>query len=298
MTVISASGIHKAYGSNHVLDGLDFDLHSGEALALLGPNGAGKTTTIEIILGFVARDSGSVAVLGQDPASSRDEGWRGKIGVAIQSGQDHPKWKVSEFLQWVRAHYEESTRLRSVTELATTFGLSDHLDKPLLNLSGGLRRRVDIAAAVINRPELLVLDEPTTGLDPAVKRAVHDVVVDQIDTGTALLLATHDLSEAERIADRILILNGGGIVAEGSPDALRSSVEGNAEVTWRQNGERHIHVSEAPEQFVHGILSEGGVTDLEVRRSSLEDAYLSLIDPEHAGPAVWRGAKVLTGGER
>lgn len=277
MTVVSATGLRKAYGSHQVLEGLDLQLQPGEAVALLGPNGAGKTTTLEILLGFVRRDAGTVDVLGEDPARVRDEHWRARIGVAIQGGQDHPKWRVYEFLRWARAHYEESTKLRGVDELAATFGLEEHMNKALMDLSGGLRRRLDLAAAVINRPELLVLDEPTTGLDPEVKRAVHDVVVDQIDNGTSLLLATHDLAEADRIADRILILNDGGIVAEGSPNGLRAQVRGNAEVTWHQDGANHVHVTSEPEEFVHGLLLEDGVSDLEVRRSTLEDAYLALI---------------------
>ena len=219
--MIDARDIRKSYGRQNVLDGVDLTLHEGESVAILGPNGAGKTTIIEILMGFLPRNAGRVNVLGQDPSRQQSPQWRARIGMAIQTGHDHPKWRVSEFLAWIHEHYGTSSQLRTVDELLEVFDLTEHSRKPLLNLSGGLRRRVDLAVAVMNRPELLVLDEPTTGLDPAAKRAVHDVVADQMDNGSSLLLTTHDLAEADRLASRIIILDEGKVVADGSPHALR-----------------------------------------------------------------------------
>ncbi|MDF1487198.1 ABC transporter ATP-binding protein [Tessaracoccus caeni] len=278
MTAIRAAGIRKTYGDTTVLDGIDVALQPGQAVALLGPNGAGKTTTVEILMGFVDRDGGTVEVLGVDPASQRGDSWRSRVGMVVQQGRDRPKWRVHEFLRWIHAHYPEGPRLRSVDEMLDAFELHEHAHKTLVTLSGGLRRRLDLAAALIARPDLLVLDEPTTGLDPVAKRAVHDIVADQIDTGTALLLTTHDLAEADRLAGRILILNRGTIVAEGSPDQLRRQVESNVEITWNADGAHHVHVTTAPEAFVRDLLRDD-VTGLEVRRTSLEDAYLALVDP-------------------
>ncbi|MFT3944601.1 MAG: ABC transporter ATP-binding protein [Ancrocorticia sp.] len=287
MAVIDASGIRKAYGKNTVLDGVGLTLEEGESVAILGPNGAGKTTTIEILMGFLSRDAGEVSVLGADPSKSQPPQWRARIGMAIQTGHDHPKWRVIEFLNWIHAHYDPSPQLRTVDEVLDLFDLAEHAKKPLLKLSGGLRRRVDLAAAVMNRPELLVLDEPTTGLDPAAKRAVHDVVADQMEGGTSLLLTTHDLAEADRLASRILILDEGRIIADGSPQQLREQVESMVEVTWMQGGSRHLHVAAEPEGFVRDLLVDRDVTGLEVRRTSLEDAYLALVNREKNRPSAW-----------
>lgn len=297
MAVIDARDIRKAYGRNTVLDGVDLTLHEGESVAILGPNGAGKTTTIEILMGFLSRDGGWVNVLGQDPSREQSPRWRSRIGMAIQTGHDHPKWRVNEFLTWIREHYENASQLRTVDELLEVFGLTDHARKPLLNLSGGLRRRVDLAAAVVNRPELLVLDEPTTGLDPAAKRAVHDVVADQMDNGTSLLLTTHDLAEADRLASRIIILDEGRVVADGSPRALREQVESMVEITWSQGGANHLHVAAEAEGFVRALLRDEDVRHLEVRRTSLEDAYLALVNREEQRPAAWRGTGAKYGTE-
>ena len=280
---IVATDVRKSYAGTTVLDGVDVRLGAGETLALLGPNGAGKTTTVEILAGFLPRDGGEVRVLGQDPAREAGPHWRARIGMAIQVGRDHPKWRVREFLAWVHAHYPADSRPRDVDDLLTTFGLSGHAHRSVLTLSGGLRRRLDLAAAVVGRPELLILDEPTTGLDPSARRAVHDLVVDQVESGSSLLLTTHDLAEAERLADRILILDHGRVVAQGSPDELRRSVEGQAEITWTSGGRRHLHVSAAPEDFLRELLTDGDVSGLEIHRPTLEDAYLRLVTPGQDG---------------
>lgn len=280
---IQATGVRKAYAGTTVLDGVDVRLGAGETLALLGPNGAGKTTTVEILAGFLPRDGGEVSVLGQDPAREAGAQWRARIGMAIQVGRDHPKWRVREFLAWVQAHYPADSHPRDVDDLLATFGLSGHAQRSVLTLSGGLRRRLDLAAAVVGRPDLLILDEPTTGLDPSARRAVHDLVADQVESGSSLLLTTHDLAEAERLADRILVLDRGRVVAQGSPDELRRSVEGQAEITWTSGGTRHLHVSAAPEDFLRELLTDGGVSGLEVHRPTLEDAYLRLVTPDADG---------------
>lgn len=298
MAVIEARGIRKAYQKNTVLDGVDLTLDEGESVAILGPNGAGKTTTIEILMGFLSRDAGEVSVLGADPSKLQSPQWRARIGMAIQTGHDHPKWRVIEFLNWIHAHYDPSPQLRTVDEVLAIFDLTEHAKKPLIKLSGGLRRRVDLAAAVMNRPELLVLDEPTTGLDPAAKRAVHDVVADQMDNGTSLLLTTHDLAEADRLASRILILDEGRIIADGSPQQLREQVESMVEVTWMQGGTRHLHIAATPESFVRDLLRDDDVTGLEVRRTSLEDAYLALVNRQNERPAAWVSHEQVSGPER
>ncbi|MGO3797410.1 MAG: ATP-binding cassette domain-containing protein, partial [Pauljensenia sp.] len=193
-------------------------------------------------------------------------------------------------LAWVQSHYPVDTRPRDVDDLLATFGLSGHAQKSILTLSGGLRRRLDLAAAVVGRPELLILDEPTTGLDPSARRAVHDLVAEQVEAGSSLLLTTHDLAEADRLADRILILDRGRVVAQGSPDELRRSVEGQAEITWTSGSTRHLHVSTAPEDFLRELLTGADVSGLEIHRPTLEDAYLRLITPDtdgaHARPTT------------
>ena len=146
MAVIEARGIRKAYQKNTVLDGVDLTLDEGESVAILGPNGAGKTTTIEILMGFLSRDAGEVSVLGADPSKLQSPQWRARIGMAIQTGHDHPKWRVIEFLNWIHAHYDPSPQLRTVDEVLAIFDLTEHAKKPLIKLSGGLRRRVDLAA--------------------------------------------------------------------------------------------------------------------------------------------------------
>ena len=181
MSVITATGVHKSYGKVTVLDHIDFTLEPGETVALLGPNGAGKTTTVEILAGFVPRDGGEVNVLGSDPAIASDPKWRARIGIGMQVSRDHSKWRVTELLTWVLSHYDPTRHPHTLESMVDTFGLREHAHKSILALSGGLRRRLDLACAIIGRPDLLILDEPTTGLDPAARRAVHDIVTDQVD---------------------------------------------------------------------------------------------------------------------
>ena len=198
--------------------------------------------------------------------------------MTLQAQRDHAKWRVMEFLNWIRASYEGIRDCRDVSELIDSFDLGKHAYKTISTLSGGLRRRLDLAAALVTSPDLLILDEPTSGLDPTAKRAVHDIVADEVDAGMALLLTTHDLSEADRLADAILILNEGRIAAEGSPESLRLRVETQAEVMWTSNGSRYVHATPEPEPFLRELMQDPSVSDLEVRRTSLEDAYLGLVE--------------------
>lgn len=272
--VIDVTGLSKSYGGTPVLRDLHLQVQPGEVLALLGPNGAGKTTLIEIVLGLVRGDSGSVRLLGEVPGPQAGRDWQRQLGVVLQFGHDRAKWRVAEMVAWVASHYPHP---RDGEELLARFGLSAHARKPLGKLSGGLRRRLDLVLALLGRPGVLILDEPTTGLDPAAKRAVHDLLADEVDAGTTMLLSTHDLAEAERLASRVAILAGGRIVADGSPASLRHAIASTVEITWQVDGKHFVHTTDQAEDYVRQLLRDSAVTDLEVRRTTLEDAYLQLV---------------------
>lgn len=283
-SVISVDGLRMAYGTKEVLRDVSFTLGEGEVVALLGPNGAGKTTTIEILEGFRARSAGAVSVLGSDPITA-DERWRGRVGVVLQSWRDHARWRVRELLhQFGRyyAPYSETNRPRPypVDELLALVGLTEVAAQRVRSLSGGQRRRLDVAIGIVGRPELLFLDEPTVGFDPVARRDFHDVIHRLADLeGTSILLTTHDLSEAERLADRILILNGGEIVANGSAEQLAREAAGTTEVRWTRAGQRHVHSTADGTAFARDLFTQYGdeIGDLEIRRSSLEDTYLAMV---------------------
>jgi ABC-2 type transport system ATP-binding protein len=284
--VLDVDGLRMRYGTRDVLHDVTFRACRGEVLALLGPNGAGKTTTIEILEGFRMRSAGRVAVLGTDPAHG-DERWRARLGIVLQSWRDHGKWRVRELLAHLGGYY---TRFSTPTirrpmdpdELIAAVGLTDQANQPIRQLSGGQRRRLDVAIGIVGRPELLFLDEPTVGFDPEARREFHDLVhrlsgQDQ----TTILLATHDLDEADQLADRIVILNGGRIVADGTASELAHLIAGHDEVRWTLDGQRLTQSTEQSQstRFVFELFRQHGqsITDLEVRRSSLEDAYLTLV---------------------
>jgi ABC-2 type transport system ATP-binding protein len=294
--VVEVSGLRMRYGTTDVLDGVAFTVNRGEVVTLLGPNGAGKTTTIEILEGFRARSAGQVRVLGTDPGSA-GEGWRARIGIVLQSWRDHGRWRVRDLLHSLGRFYEPydtAARPRpwDVDDLIETVGLTGLARQKIATLSGGQRRRLDVAIGIIGRPELLFLDEPTAGFDPAARREFHELVHRLSDLeDTTVLLTTHDLDEAEKLADRILILAGGRIVADGSADQLARQVAGEAEVRWSVHGEFFVHATEDPTPFVRGLFAQHGddVSDLEVRRASLEDTYLSLVHQHESGrPAPQR----------
>ncbi len=277
-------GLKMSYGSNVVLSGLDITIRRGEVVVLLGPNGAGKTTTVEILEGFRQRSSGRVEVLGVDPEKA-DERWRARVGIVLQSWRDHARWKVRELVDYLGSYYVPfsvpgRTRPWGTDALLEVVGLADDADKLVKQLSGGRRRRLDVAAGLVGRPELLFLDEPTSGFDPGARRDFHDLISSLSDLDTTILMTTHDLDEAEKIADRILILADGRILADGSPDSLRRMEFGEAEVRWFDGFQRHVHPTSDATSFLRDMLQvpEAVVEDLEVRRTSLEDIYVALVN--------------------
>jgi ABC-2 type transport system ATP-binding protein len=287
--VLDVRDLRMRYGTADVLDGVSFASCRGEVVALLGPNGAGKTTTIEILEGFRLRSAGEVTVLGVDPARG-DERWRARLGVVLQSWRDHSRWRVRELLAHLGSFYapyatERNPRPYPVDELIETVGLTAHADKKIGQLSGGQRRRLDVAVGIVGRPEMLFLDEPTAGFDPAARREFHDLVHRLADSDTTILLTTHDLDEAEKLADRILILAGGRIIASGSADELARRISADAEVRWSQGGQRFVHATGDATRFVRELFVQHGdaVADLEVRRASLEDTYMTLVHEHESG---------------
>jgi ABC-2 type transport system ATP-binding protein len=236
------------------------------------------------------RSAGEVDVLGQDPARA-DEDWRARTGVVLQSWRDHPRWTPRRLLSQLGGYYApystpERPRPYDVDDLLATVGMTDLADRKLATLSGGQRRRLDVAIGIIGRPELLFLDEPTAGFDPQARRDFHQVVRQLADSeGTTVLLTTHDLDEASKLADRVLILAGGRIVADDTVDGLAARVQGDVEVRWSVDGVRHVESTGDATAYVRELLDRHGdrVADLEVRRTSLEDAYLSLVQQHEAG---------------
>lgn len=290
-TTIDVRDLRMRYGTKDVLQGVSFTARRGEVLALLGPNGAGKSTTIEILEGFRTRSAGEVTVLGQDPAHG-DEAWRARLGVVLQSWRDHSRWKVRELLGYLARFYvpystPEIERPWDVEELLSVVGLTEHAELKVKALSGGQRRRLDVAIGIVGKPELIFLDEPTAGFDPHARREFHDLVHRLTDfEDTTVLLTTHDLDEAEKLADRILILDQGTIVADGSAESLAAKLAAGAEVRWTVDGERHVHATSGgdPTPFVRELLTgEPRVADLEVRRASLEDTYMALVHRAETG---------------
>ena len=288
--VVRVRGLRMRYGTNDVLHGVEFEAHRGEVVCLLGPNGAGKTTTIEILEGFRMRSAGEVSVLGVDPAHGGED-WRARLGVVLQSWRDHGKWRVRELLAHLGRYYapystESRPRPWDADELIKTVGLAEHGHKKLKQLSGGQRRRLDVAIGIVGRPELLFLDEPTVGFDPAARREFHDLVHRLTDVDdTTILLTTHDLDEAEKLADRIVILAGGHIIATGSADELTRQVAGESEIRWTRDGQRYVHSAADPTRFVRELFLQYGeaIDDLEVRRASLEDTYMQMVHDSEGG---------------
>ncbi|WP_255657698.1 ABC transporter ATP-binding protein [Actinoplanes sp. L3-i22] len=288
-SVIEVRDLRMRYGPKEVLDGIGFAAQPGEVIALLGPNGAGKTTTIEILEGFRRRSAGHVRVLGVDPERG-NERWRARLGVVLQSWRDHGKWQVRELLEHIGRHFAPFTTDRivrpwPVDELLAAVGLTDSGRTRVSKLSGGQRRRLDVAIGIVGRPELLFLDEPTVGFDPAARREFHDLIHELTDMAdTTVLLTTHDLDEAEKLADRILILAGGRIIAEGSADELSRQVAGETEIRWTRDGQRFVHSTADATAYVRELFRQYGeaIGDLEVRRSSLEETYMKLVQQAEA----------------
>jgi ABC-2 type transport system ATP-binding protein len=282
--VIDVDGLRMRYGATDVLHDVTFQARNGEVLALLGPNGAGKTTTIEILEGFRMRSAGRASMLGADPAHG-DERWRAQMGIVLQSWRDHGKWRVRELLAHQGSYYtpystELVRRPWDVDDLLAAVGLTKHANQQIKMLSGGQRRRLDVAIGLVGRPELLFLDEPTMGLDPRARREFHSLVRQLADDRhTTILLATHDLDEAEKLADRIIILTGGRLIANGAADELSCQIAGEDEVRWTYDGQRHTHSTPDSTSFARELFTRYGdaIGELEIRRASLEDTYLALV---------------------
>jgi ABC-2 type transport system ATP-binding protein len=277
---ISVHGLRKSYGDYEAVRGISFEIPEGEVFGLLGPNGAGKTTTIEILEGYRPRDAGEVDVLGFDPGRA-GPAFRQRIGVVLQQSQLWPTITVAETHRMFAGYYD---RPRDVDEVIKLVGLEEKRDARVKTLSGGQKRRLDLGVALVGDPDLVFLDEPTTGFDPAARRAAWDMIRALRSLGKTILLTTHYLDEAEQLADRVAVLREGQIIREGTPAELTGGTN-ETEVRYRQDGhEVVIHTTEPTrllQELTAAALAEGReVEGLQVRRPTLEDVYLSLTAPE------------------
>jgi ABC-2 type transport system ATP-binding protein len=300
--VVSVNGLRKSYDGNEAVRGVDFEIERGTVFGLVGPNGAGKTTTVEILEGYRTRSSGEVSVLGADPERA-DTGLRDRTGIVLQESGIEPDLTVREAMDLYGATY---SRRRPTEEVVALVGLTDKLDERLGTLSGGQRRRLDLALGVVGDPELLYLDEPTTGFDPEARRRTWDLVRRLRDEGKTILLTTHYMEEAQQLADRVAVLAAGRIVAEGPPEELAAG-DADAEVSFavpagisaaelplpngaigqRING-RVAFTTATPTRDLAPLIAwanERGVEleGLAVKRATLEDVYLELT--AHEGDA-------------
>jgi ABC-2 type transport system ATP-binding protein len=277
---IKVRGLRKVYGERAAVDGLDLQVERGEVFALLGPNGAGKTTTVEILEGFRRRDGGEVTVLGSDPATA-GLAWRDRLGIVLQSSTGLGLITPREALASTAKVYSSS---RDVDEVLAAVGLTDKADDRIGKLSGGQRRRVDVALGIVGRPELLFLDEPTTGFDPQARRDFWALIEGLADDGTTIVLTTHYLDEAEHLADRVGVIASGTMLALDTPGNLGGRASSEATVTWVEGDERRSERTPTPTRLVAELSIRLGteVPGLTVARPSLEDTYLSLIAPHVA----------------
>ncbi len=279
-SAVTVDELRKSYGEHEALRGVSFEIAAGEVFGLLGPNGAGKTTTVEILEGYRNRDGGRVDVLGFDPERAGTD-FRERIGVVLQSSQLWQFITVRETLRIFAGYYSQP---RDVDEVIELVGLTDKRDATVKTLSGGQKRRLDLAIALVGDPELLFLDEPTTGFDPAARRAAWEMVRSLRSLGKTVLLTTHYLDEAQQLADRVAVLVNGTIVRMGTPSEL---VAGSvtAEIRYREDGRAVVIETDEPTRTLHELtgraLAEGRELEgLEVRRATLEDVYLELVDEE------------------
>ena len=287
VTAVEIVGLTKTYRSKSAgklttttaVDGLELRIELGEIFALLGPNGAGKSTTIEILEGYRHRDSGQVSVLGVDPQKN-DAAWRSRIGIVLQSTKDLTELSVVESLNTFAALYPRS---RPIDEVLDLVGLSEHADQRGSQLSGGLRRRLDVGLGILGRPELLFLDEPTTGFDPEARRHFWSMIEGLRAEGTTILLTTHYLDEAEALADRVGVINHGKLIALDTPLGLGGRGTALAKVSYRNGDGQIVEIETAtPTQVVRDLAggNAGELPELKITRPSLEDTYLEMIGRE------------------
>ncbi|HEY1355323.1 MAG TPA: ABC transporter ATP-binding protein [Solirubrobacterales bacterium] len=275
--VIRVRGLRKSYGAVEALRGIDIEVGAGEVVAFLGPNGAGKTTTVEILEGYRDRDAGEVTVLGEDPADA-GRSWRGRIGIVLQSSRPDPYLTVRESLSLFAGYYPAPMPVDDVIGLV---GLEEQAETRARRLSGGQQRRLDVGLALVGDPELLFLDEPTTGFDPSARRQAWEAVAGLRSLGKTVVLTTHYMDEAQRLADRVAIIARGEIVAAGSPEDLGDRDSRPATITYRLDGEEVRVETATPVRTLNELtgraLAEGlDLEGLEVNRPSLEDVYLEL----------------------
>jgi ABC-2 type transport system ATP-binding protein len=282
VTAIVVEDLRKSYGDHEAVRGISFHINEGEVFGLLGPNGAGKTTTVEILEGYRERDGGRVDVLGFDPARAEQE-YRERIGVVLQQSQLWANLTVQETHRLFAGYYREP---RDVDEVIDLVGLGEKRDARVKTLSGGQKRRLDLGVALVGDPDLVFLDEPTTGFDPAARRAAWEMIRSLRSLGKTILLTTHYLDEAEQLADRVAVMRAGHIVREGAPSELTGDTS-ESEVRYRRNGQEVVVRTSEPTKLLHELtaqaLAEGrDLEALTVRRPTLEDVYLALTGDDDA----------------
>lgn len=298
-SVIAVSGLRKSYGEHEVVRGIDLEVHRGEVFAFLGPNGAGKTTTVEILEGYRPRDAGAVSVLDRDPASA-DGDWRSRIGLVLQSCTMPAELTVGELVELYAGYYPHP---RAATETIELVGLTDKRDARTNQLSGGQLRRLDVALALIGDPELVFLDEPTTGFDPSARHHAWEVIANLRELGKTIFLTTHYMDEAQTLADHVAVIVAGKIVAQGTPETLGGRDRELSDISFtlpaetaiselptelatscqlHDDGRVHVSVRE-PARSLHALTGwaldhDDELGDLTVGRPTLEDVYLRLTD--------------------
>jgi ABC-2 type transport system ATP-binding protein len=275
---IQVQGLVKRYGAKTAVDGIDLTVESGEIFALLGPNGAGKTTTVEILEGYRTATAGQVKVLGFNPATKGSAGqkWRNQIGIVLQSTSDAADLSVFETISHYANYYENP---RNVDQVIDEVGLREKIDAKARELSGGQRRRLDVALGIIGSPQLLFLDEPTTGFDPEARRSFWELIRTLKAEGKTILLTTHYLDEAQALADRVGVINNGKIIEIATPQTLGGRNNAPAKVTWLENGVTNQILTKDPTTEVLKLSQRlgGSVPELEVSRPNLEEIYLKMI---------------------
>jgi ABC-2 type transport system ATP-binding protein len=282
MSLIEVKGLTKSYGDVHAVRGIDLNIEQGEIFSILGPNGAGKTTTVEILEGFRTRDSGTVSVLGFDPNTRGHQSreWRNQIGIVLQTSGDAGDLTVFETINHFHGYYSNP---RDVDEVIDSVGLKEKEDALIRNLSGGQRRRLDVALGIIGNPELIFLDEPTTGFDPEARRAFWSLIKSLRSDGATIMLTTHYLDEAEALADRVAVINKGVIVEISTPSELGGRATSQATVQWRDGNQIKSEKTDNPTAVVAALSAHfsGEVPELVVTRPSLEDIYIEMIGGAH-----------------